>query len=594
MSSGAPAQKAAPCAREAPGGGFLAWDGAPGSPEPGDEARALGQSARDFVRRRVLTQNRALEAGDRALLRSLLAEAGAADLLGAEIPTAYGGLGLPPDAASAIVSGLGHQASFAVSCAAHLTIGTVPLLRHAEEPLKHALLPLVASGERIGAYALTEAGGGSDALALKTRAIPRPGGFALSGEKVFITNAKVADHFVVVALVEGKGPSAFLIDAHAPGLTLGREERKLGLHGSSTCALRLDEVPVDEAQLLGALGHGHRVALDALAVGRHKLGVLASGHLELLLEVGASYAAERQALGRPIGERALVAELLAESIARAYALRAVVARAAPLCAPDAAEPTLALVEAALCKVLGSEALCAGADAMLQIHGGLGYLAGTWVEQSYRDVRVNRIYEGTDEINRRAIADGLLRSLRRGRLLLDGEAATEMLARPARLDPTPLALAGHVRRLAVAALSAAQGIEGDREAIEGALADLALAAYASDSVARSAARAIGDPCAELFEAAALLACAHAVERAHSAYGAIVGAGVSVCIGAGAGAGISTGVSLPHRGLSLLDVAPGLDRGALRTRLARAALDAGGDPLIAYTRIRPPLPDAREGA
>ena len=321
---------------ETPGGAFLlAGAAAPAEPMNGD-AQALGQAARDFMRERVLPRNAQLEAGNRILLRELLREAGKLGLLGCEIPTRYGGLGAPPSSANAVVSGLGLHASFAVSAAAHLTIGAVPLLRHASPALCAELLPAVASGERIGAYALTEPASGSDALHLSTRAVERGGRWAITGAKQFITNAAIADQFVVFALVEGVGPTAFLLDARTPGLQLGKEERKLGLHGSSTCALHLDGAEVPAERVIGAIGHGHRVALDALTVGRHKLGVLAAGHLELLLEVSAVYAGERRQFGRPIGELALVADLLAESIAHACVAGGA-ARAAPLCAPEVAD-----------------------------------------------------------------------------------------------------------------------------------------------------------------------------------------------------------------------------------------------------------------
>ncbi|HUS67316.1 MAG TPA: acyl-CoA dehydrogenase family protein [Kofleriaceae bacterium] len=553
---------------ETPQGGFLLGDR---QEVPGVVAgEPLGQAARDFLRRRVLPANRALEGGDLGRLRALVAEAGQAGLLGAEIPEAFGGLGAPPAVAGAILSGLGLNASFAVTCAAHLTIGTVPLLRHASDALKAEYLPAISAGTQIGAYALTEPAAGSDALNLATRAVAQGGGFLLSGAKQFITNAGIADHLVVIALVDGAGPTAFLVDARAPGLALGQEERKLGLHGSSTRALHLDGVPVSAERVIGAVGQGHRVALDALTVGRHHLGVLAAGHLELLLEVAAGYAAERRQLGRPIGERALVADLLGESVAVSYALEAVVARAAPLCAPDVADLVPAGVEAALCKVLGSEALCAVADATLQIHGGLGYLRGTWAEQSYRDVRVNRIYEGTDEINRRAIAQGLVRAARRGRLPIEAAAreAEAALASPS-TAPGAGALAAHVRRMALVGLAACQSAGDALEPLEGPLAELALATYAADSAAR---RAAGG--GALDAAAAGLTCARAVERAHAAYGEIVAV---------------TGRPLPTRGLSLLDIAWPASRGEWRRQLALAALEAGRGPFARYAPIRPPSPE-----
>lgn len=554
---------------DVPGGGFLFGQATDVPlPELEPDAHALGRAAREFVRRRVLPLNAELERGDLSRLRALLAEAGSLGLLGLEIPAKFGGLEMP-SAANAVASGLAHQAGFAVTCAAHLTIGTVPVVRHGTDEQRAALLPAIATGERVGAYALTEPGSGSDALALATRAERAAGGFRLSGQKCFITNAGIADHLIVFAQVEGAGPTAFLVDAHAPGVELGPEEPKLGLHGSSTRAVFLDRVEVPGARVVGDVGLGHRVALDALAVGRHKLGVLAAGHIELLLEVGARYAAERKQFGRPIGELGLVAGMLGESVATAYALEAVVARAAPLVSLDVRLLTPALVEAAACKITGSEAVCEIADAMLQVHGGLGYVRGSWVEQSYRDARANRIYEGTDEINRRTIAAALLRDARRGRL--DTSAVDE--ARRA-LEDGPAAasasdLAEHARRLALTALGACERIPEARDDLEGPLADLALAAYAADSSVRRAARASSQR--ELHDAAATLAASRAVARAHAAYAALAP---------------TLGDGVPIRGLSLLDVMPSLDRGQLRSALAAAALAAGRDPFARFEAIRPP--------
>ena len=554
------------------GGGFLYAGPGAGVGAPGPEARRLGQAARDFVRGRVLAANARLEGGDLPFLRALLEEAGQAGLLGVEVPEGHGGLGCESDAVCAVVGGLGLQASFAVTCAAHLTIGTVPLLRHASDGLRSELLPQVAAGAKVGAYALTEPGAGSDAFALTTRAEPHAGGWRLTGAKSFITNAGIADHLVVFARVEGSGPTAFLLEARADGVTLGAEERKLGLHGSSTRQVFLDAAFVPGDRVLGGEGQGHRVALDALVVGRHKLGVLASGHLELLLEAGAQYAAERRQFGRPIGELGLVAGFLADAVAQAFALRALVGRVAPLVDPRGGDLVRAAVEAGLCKLTGSEALCEAADGMLQLHGGLGFLKGSWVEQSYRDVRVNRIYEGTDEVNRRAIAQGLLRGVRRGWLDPQDsvrEARAALAAGPSAQDAR--GLADHCLRLARVAVAACESLGEGRDALEGALADVALGACQADAAASAADAAAGDARAALAQAAALLACARAVERAHAAYGTLAGA---------------LGADVPTRGLGLWDVMPRLDRPGLRQVLARGALAAGRDPLVDYDALRLP--------
>ncbi len=560
-------------ATERAGGAFLVGTG---RDEPwrasGDhpETQLLGEASRNFMRSAVLPHNASLERGDHPRLRSLIEEAGRAGLLSIEIPPEFGGLGAPPASSQAVLSGLGHHSGFAVTCAANLTIGTVPVLRYGSAELRRALLPEIASGRRVGAYALTEPGSGSDALSMSTRAEPASGGFQITGAKCFITNAGFADHLLVFARVDGRGPTAFLVDARADGVSVGAEEPKMGLHTASTRQVFFDGAYVPAERVIGDPGQGHRVALDALVVGRHKLGVLASGHLELLLEVGAQYAAERKQAGRPIGELGMVARLLGESVARAWALDAVVSRAAPLVTPEAEDLSSAMVEAAACKVTGSESLCAVADAMLQLHGGLGYIRGTWVEQSYRDVRANRIYEGTDEVNRRAIAGGVLRSIRRGRFDLHTQAqeARWALADSPR-SPDVWGLASHVRRLALVGVSAATELPDGRDELEGAVADLVIAAWVADSAARRAEGA--DTHRALHEAAALLVIADSVERAHRAYGALAAAART---------------RLPTRALSLLDVAPGLDRAELYRLLARAALAEGRDPFTRYDPIRPP--------
>lgn len=555
---------------EAPGGGFLFTPVGvlPPVPELAGDVLSLGQAARDFVRQSVLPQNARLERGDFERLKELLREAGALGLLGAEIPERFGGLDLP-NAANAIASGLGHQPGFAVTCAAHLTIGTVPLVRHGTEAQRAEYLPGVTKAERIGAYALTEPGSGSDALNLITRAERTANGFRLHGSKSFITNAGIADHFIVFAKVEGAGPTAFFVRARSKGLELGAEEPKLGLHGCSTRALFLDGVEVASDQVVGDVGQGHRVALDALTVGRHKLGVLAAGHLELLLEEGVRYATERKQFGRPIGELGLVALMLGEAVATAYALEAVVARAAPLVSLETRVLTPALVEAAACKVTGSEALCEVADSMLQVHGGLGYIKGSWVEQSYRDARANRIYEGTDEINRRAITAGLLREFKRGRM----DAAVLAEARRVLADaPTASDAAGlaeHVRRLLLTALGVCESLPEGRDELDGPIAELVLAAYSADSAVRRAARAIENQ--PLHQVAATLVASRAVMRAQRAYGEFAGA-------------VQRG--LPVRGLSLVEVMPSLDRLALQRRLASAALAAGRDPFARFNAIHAP--------
>src|SRR5262252_9470704 len=296
----------APSITLSPGGGFLLEP--TGSvtvftPEMlSDEQRMMKETADDFVAREVLPKVAEIEAKKPGLMRELLVKAGAVGLLGHDVPEEYGGLGGDKTSSSLITEAASRQGSFAVSFGAHVGIGTMPIVLFGTAEQRQKYLPSLATGQRIAAYALTEPGSGSDALAAKTKAVLSSDGktWRLTGSKLYITNAGFADLFTVFAKVDGEKFTAFLVDRTAPGLTVGPEEHKLGIRGSSTCPLFLEDCTIPVENVLGEIGKGHKIAFNILNIGRWKLGVGATGGAKHCLELGIKYARERKQFGQPI------------------------------------------------------------------------------------------------------------------------------------------------------------------------------------------------------------------------------------------------------------------------------------------------------
>jgi alkylation response protein AidB-like acyl-CoA dehydrogenase len=416
------------------GGAFLVEDRAPSevfTPEEiSEEQRMFARTAEEFLRKEVLPREDAIYAKDWAVTRELMRKAGELGLLSIDIPEKYGGLGLHKVSSAVVGEQFALQASFAGSQSAHVNIGTLPIVFFGTEEQKQKYLPLLATGEMIGAYALTEPHSGSDALAAKTKAVLSEDGrhYILNGQKMWITNGSFADLFTVFAKVEGEKFTAFLVE-RGPGLVSGHEEKKLGIDGSSTTALMLEDCRVPVENVLGEIGRGHKIAFNVLNIGRLKLGARSVGAIKLSLGQSIQYAKERHQFGQPIANFGLIKHKIAEMAIRAYVGESMLYRTLGMIDEaleqvDKDEPRQVLavleqyaIECSIIKVWESEALGYVVDEQVQVYGGYGYSKDYPAERAYRDARIARIYEGTNEINRIVIASQLLRRAKAGDLPL---------------------------------------------------------------------------------------------------------------------------------------------------------------------------------
>ncbi|MBI5496514.1 MAG: acyl-CoA dehydrogenase family protein [Deltaproteobacteria bacterium] len=389
-----------------------------------EEQRALQRMAADFTCGELLPVVARLEAQEPGLMRALLRKAGALGLLAGDIPEEYGGLGLPKTTTLLLQEAMVHYGSWGVTLGAHTTIGTLPIRFFGTPAQKAHYLPRLASAERVAAYALTEAGSGSDALAARTTARRDGEHWVLDGTKQWITNAGFADVFTVFAKVDGAAFTAFIVERGDPGVRVGPEEKKLGIRGSSTCDLVLDGAQLPADRLLGEVGRGHRIAFGILNMGRLKLGSGAAGSCKYALGLAVEFARTRRQFGRAIAEFGMVREKLAAMAVRTFLVESMAYRTSGLIdaflhAGDGSvgHEQRALeeyaVECSILKVAGSEAAAWVADEALQVHGGYGFTAHFPIERVYRDVRINRIFEGTNEINRLIIPGTLLKRAARG-------------------------------------------------------------------------------------------------------------------------------------------------------------------------------------
>jgi alkylation response protein AidB-like acyl-CoA dehydrogenase len=467
-----------------------------------DEQRLFGRTTAEFMRNEVLPNEASLYSHDWGRTRELLKKAADLDLLRLEIPEAYGGLGLDKVSAGYVGEQLAINPSFAGSLGTHTSIGTLPIVYFGTTEQKTKYLPRLGRGELIGAYALTEPHSGSDALAAKTTARLTPDGrhYLLNGQKAWITNGGFADLFTVFAKVDGEKFTAFIVE-RGMGVKSGPDERKLGLDGSSTTVLMLDNVPVPVENVLGTIGEGHRVAFNILNLGRVKLGTRNAAGVRLALNQSIAYARDRRQFGKAIAEFGLVKQKLAEMAVRCFVSEAMVYRTLgavdqAIEAVDPADAARVLktietfaVECSITKVATSEALAYAVDEAVQVFGGNGYSREFPVERAYRDARITRIYEGTNEINRLIIPTRLLKH------------ADSLLTPPAAANAIGSAFAlassgatgflqaerqalADVKRLAQAALTSSAQLFGaavrDQQELLAHAADIVIECYAIES------------------------------------------------------------------------------------------------------------------
>ncbi|PZA08425.1 MULTISPECIES: acyl-CoA dehydrogenase family protein [unclassified Meiothermus] len=471
------------------------------TPEDFDEVtREIIKTTRTFVEREYRPVAERLEHGELELNVPLIRKAGEQGLLGIEVPEEYGGLDLPKTISTVVAEALSPTGGFSVTYGAHTSIGTLPLVYFGTPEQKAKYLPKLASGEWIAAYCLTEPQSGSDAMGAKTRAELSEDGkhYILNGTKMWISNAGFAHLFTVFAKTK-EGLTAFLVERDTPGLRFGGEEKKMGIKASSTRQVFFEDVRVPVENVLGELGKGHKIAFNVLNVGRYKLGAGAIGGAKEALELSAKYAKERIAFGHPIAHFGLIQHKLAEMAARIFAGESAVYRTMGLIdealeGKTGAEAVLAgieeyAIEASIIKVLGSEILDYCVDEGVQIHGGYGYSAEYPIERAYRDSRINRIFEGTNEINRLLIPGMLLRRAMKGELPLV-DAATKLqkeLMEPSFDQPDDLELAQieNLKKLVLmtsglAALKYTTKLEEEQEILATA-ADILIDIYAAESM-----------------------------------------------------------------------------------------------------------------
>ncbi|MFH0784357.1 MAG: acyl-CoA dehydrogenase family protein [Pseudomonadota bacterium] len=498
------------------GGSFLFETTAPQhifTPEDfDDEHKLLAETVTHFLAEHVFSRMEEIDAKKEGLMRELLVEAGKLGLLGADIPEQYGGTETDEICTTIIAEKVGATGSFAIAHGGHTGIGNLPIVYFGNEAQKAAYLPSIVTADKVSAYALTEPGSGSDALSATSKAILSTDGkhYILNGGKTFISNAGIADIFIVYAKIDGDKFSAFIVDGHSEGLTTGAEEHKMGLKGSSTRSVFFDNVKVPAENLLYEAGKGHVVAFNILNIGRHKIAANAVGAAKFALDESALYANERKQFKVPIARFGLIREKLAEMAIRIFAAESAVYRTGGLLndmmhsldrsGPDGGQVTAKgieeyALECSMEKVFASEVEAFVVDEGVQIHGGYGYIADYPIERLYRDARVRRIFEGTNEINRNLISTTLIRRAAKGAIPLMnavGLVRSQLsVGFPVRENAGDLVQA--VKDIFIFILGIATDTFGNelvkQQEILGRLADMALFGYAMESAWCRAQKAI---------------------------------------------------------------------------------------------------------
>jgi len=491
------------------GGSFLIEDRAPEevfTPEDfSEEQRMIGETTAQFMERDVMPRLPEILALKYETTRELLRKAGELGLLGIEIPEEYGGLGLDKVSATLAAEKAAREGSFAVSYMGHTGIGTLPVVYFGTPAQKNKYLPKFASGEWLSSYSLSEASSASDAMNAKARAVASADGksWILNGEKMWLTNAGFADVYITFAKVDGEHFTAFVIDRGTPGVSLGAEEKKTGIKGSSTRPLILSDAVVPKENMLGEIGKGHKIAFNILNIGRFKLGAGVTGGAKLALRSCVEYGGSRTAFGHAVTDFGLIKHKLGEMAIRAYVSESVVYRTAGMIdrtlagVAEAAETLRRIeeydVECSMVKVWCSEMLDYVVDETVQVYGGAGFVEDYPAERYWRDARVNRIFEGTNEINRLLVPGRLIRRAMKGELPIFERATAlmdEITAGPAPTTDTEGFLSaearmlGGAKKVALMCLGLAvqkfgQGLQEQQEVLAH-FADLAMQTYALES------------------------------------------------------------------------------------------------------------------
>jgi len=562
-----------------------------------DEQRQIAATAQQFVEEDVWPKAGRLERHEAGVAAGLMRRAGEAGLLMIDAPEAYGGLELDKATSMLAAERLAWAGDFSVSYSAHSGIGTLPLVYYGTDAQKEKYLTRIVSGEWCAAYCLTEPEAGSDAMGGKATAVLSPDGthYLLDGTKQFITNGGFADLFTVFAKVDRKHFTAFLVERTFPGVTVGPEEKKLGIKGSSTTSVIFESARVPVENVLGEIGKGHKIAFNVLNVGRFKLGAAVLGAAKMSLQTGVSYALTRKQFGVPIASFGALQEKFADRTADVFASEALVYRLAGLL--DARLATVPkgapryyeayqqgieeyAAECAIAKVFCSEVLADVVDDVVQVHGGYGFTQEYAAEKQYRDERINRIFEGTNEINRLLVANGILRRAAKGEIPLPREPREEAdaLLAPEPGDPAApfaperAAVAGMKRVLLLVAAAAVrrhgEALKNEQEVLI-ALADVAIQAFAAESALLRAERispALPEGKREAVAAAVRIHAFGAAEKAATA-----ARRAALYVAEGDALALLLGAV---RRLARLD-APGLL--PAKRRLAAEALEAGRYPL-----------------
>ena len=558
-----------------------------------DEHRLIAQTTDEFIETEVLPNLDALETQDWALARRLIRRCGELGLLGTNVPEQYGGLDLDKVSSLVVAERIARSASFATTYGGQANLCILPIFLFGTDAQKQQYLPTLVSGERVGAYALSEAGSGSDAFAAKTHASRAPDGtWTLNGEKMWTTNGGFADVIIVFAKVDGEHFTAFIVEKAFPGVSAGKEEHKMGLHGSSTTPILLQDALVPAENVLGEVGKGHKVALNTLNFGRFKLGAMCVGGSRVAIGDAARYAAQRKQFGHAIASFGAIRHKLGEMTARTYAMESLMYRTAGLideALADSAHDGVAVaqafeeyaVEASIAKVGGTEVLDYVLDENIQIHGGNGFVKDYPAERYYRDARVNRIFEGTNEINRLLIPGMVIRRALKGDLPLiaaakrlqdelltpSGPTGPTLFADDTLLAPEGLAVAAF-KKVALMVLGTALQTYGqalhDEQEILGSAADIMIDTYAAESaVLRARAAAVAThPRASLHAVAAQTFVNDAAQRVDQAARSALAAMAE-------GDTLRTLLAALRR---LLRVTP-VNTVALRRRLADASVEQG---------------------